>query len=125
MISLLTYSAISALDDQVNLACVAGAKRGGGSGGGGRKARKRGKRKGVPYPLSLSNPPPSFPPPYSLPSRRLLRRLELMYPGCQRLFMRGFRPDEALRRTSGTQGRADVLLLLDDALKCSDSWSCT
>ena len=34
------------------------------------------------------------------------------------------RPDEAPRRTSGAQGRADVLLLLDDALKCSDSRSC-
>ena len=29
-----------------DLACVAGAKRGGGGGGGGRKARKRGKGRG-------------------------------------------------------------------------------
>jgi len=40
-----------------NVACVAGAKRGGGGGGGGRKARKRGK--GIPLPFSLS--------PYPLP----------------------------------------------------------
>ena len=98
MISLLTYSAISALDDHASLACVAGAKMG----GGGRKARKRGKS------LPLSNPPPSFRPPYPLPSRRLLRRLELMYPGCQRLFMRGF---QLLAEDVSSCGRMKLLVV--------------
>ena len=58
--------------------------------------------------LSLSNPPPSFPPPYPLPSQRLLRRLELMYPGCQRLFMRGLR---LLAEDLSSCGRMKLLVL--------------
>ena len=55
-----------------DVACVAGAKRGGR--GGRRKARKRGKgRERHPFP-SLPYPPPFFPIPY--PFRRLLRRLD-------------------------------------------------
>ena len=65
------------LDDKtlarVNLACVAGAKRG----GGGEKSAKAGQREGrVPFPIS-SIPLPFFSSSLSpIPFRRLLRRLE-------------------------------------------------